>query len=185
MTEENEKRYYMIYVWGNHEEKLAEAIRRKIQYKKLEHLFGEILIPKEKVQEISKGRRVIKEYKFYPRYMLIEMQLTDESEQLILSIPKVQDFVKGAGGKAHQRPQPVPHTEMQAIFQRIKDSEACISSDENLLVGSLMRIKEGAFEGLEGIVEKLDLRKQRVQLSIMVLGKSTPVSVALTEVEKA
>ena len=172
--------WYVVNVYSGFEKKVAEIIKEQAKQKGCEDMFEEILIPAQQVIEIKKGEKVTKEQQFYPGYVLVKMILDDSTWHLVKDIPKVTGFL-GSGGK----PIPVSKKEVESILQQVEEG---VSKPKNIItfeIGEKVRICEGPFKSFNGLVEQIDEEKGRLKVSVSVFGRSTPVEIEFTQVEKS
>ena len=164
------KRWYIVQAYSNFERKVAESIREKIAQNKLQDLFEDVIVPTEKVVEVRRGRKVDAERKFFPGYVLVKMELTDEVFHLIKNTPKVTGFL-GSG----QTPIPVTDKEVQRILGGVEERAERVRPVIDFEIGERVKVKEGPFEGFEGQVEEIDEERGRVKVSVSIFGRATPV----------
>ncbi len=172
-------RWYVVHVYSNFERKVADAIREKAAQKGLEDAFEQILVPTEEVVEVRRGAKVNTERKFFPGYVLVKMDLTDETWHLVKNTPKVTGFLS-SGGK------PVPITEREAdrIMRQVQEGIERPKPSITFEVGDQVKVKEGPFESFTGTVEEVDEEKSRIKVAVSIFGRSTPVDLEYTQVEK-
>ena len=172
-------KWYIVHAYSNFEKKVAEAIRDQARQHNLDDCFSEILVPTEDVVEIRRGRKINSERKFFPGYVLVKMDLTDEAYHLIKNTPKVTGFL-GSGSK----PMPVSEREVARIIGAIEDSverpKATIRFDN----GEKVRVTDGPFASFEGSVESVDEDRERLRVSVSIFGRATPVELEYSQVEK-
>lgn len=171
--------WYVVYVYSGFEKKVAEIIKEQARKKGCESKFEEILVPTQKVAAIKKGEKISKEQQLFPGYVLVKMTLDDDSWHLVKSVPKVTSFL-GAGGK----PTPVSEKEVKNIIRQIEEGVTKTKSVISFEIGEEVRICEGPFTSFNGMVEEVDEEKGRLKVSVSVFGRSTPVEIEFTQVEK-
>jgi len=177
-TDTMAKRWYIVHAYSNFERKVADSIKEKAQATGLGDLFEEILVPTEKVVEVRRGRKVDAERKFFPGYVLVKMEMTDEAYHLIKNTPKVTGFL-GADNK----PMPISESEAARILHQVQEGIERPKPSVSFEVGEQVRVSDGPFASFNGVVEELDFDKQRVKVSVSIFGRATPVELAFEEVE--
>ncbi len=173
------KRWYIVHAYSNFENKVAESIREQAKQRHLEHLFEQILVPKERVTEIRRGRKVEAERKFYPGYVLVKMDLTDEGYHLIKNTPKVTGFL-GTDNK----PMPISDAEANRLLQQMQEGIDRPKSTVSFEVGEQVRVSDGPFASFNGVVEEVDDARSRVKVAVSIFGRATPVELEFGQVEK-
>ena len=171
-------RWYIVHAYSNFENKVAEAIQEKAKQKKLEHLF-ERLVPTEKVVEMRRGRKVDAERKFFPGYVLVKMEMTDQAFHLIKNTPKVTGFL-GSGDK----PMPISEKEAMAILQQVQEGVEHPKPSVSFEVGEQVRVSDGPFASFNGVVEEVDEERARLKVEVSIFGRPTPVELEYGQVEK-
>ncbi len=174
-----DKRWYIIHAYSNFENKVAESIREQAKQRGLSHLFDEILVPKEKVTEVRRGRKVEAERKFFPGYVLVKMHLTDEAYHLIKNTPKVTGFL-GADNK----PMPISEAEASRLIQQVQEGIERPKPSVTFEVGEQVRVSDGPFASFSGTVEEVDEARSRVKVAVSIFGRATPVELEFGQVEK-
>ena len=174
------KRWYIVQAYSNFERKVADAIKEKVAQTKLEHLFDDVIVPTEKVVEIRRGRKVDTERKFFPGYVLVKMDLTDQTFHLIKNTPKVTGFL-GADNK----PMPISEKEAMSILQQVQEGVDKPRPKVLFEPGELVRVTEGPFNDFNGTVEEVNYEKSRLRVAVLIFGRATPVELEFAQVEKA
>jgi transcriptional antiterminator NusG len=173
------KRWYIVHAYSNFEKKVAESIREKAQATGLSDLFDEILVPTEKVVEVRRGRKVDAERKFFPGYVLVKMDMTDEAYHLIKNTPKVTGFLG-----ADSRPVPITEAEAQHILQQVQEGVERPKPSISFDVGEQVRVSDGPFASFNGLVEEIDEERARLKVAVSIFGRATPVELEYGQVEK-
>ena len=173
------KRWYIVHAYSNFENKVAESIREQAKQRNLVDLFDEIMVPKEKVTEVRRGRKVDTERKFFPGYVLVKMDLTDEAFHLIKNTPKVTGFL-GADNK----PMPIAEKEAMRILQQVQEGIERPKPSITFEVGETVKVSDGPFASFNGVVEEVDEGRSRLKVAVSIFGRATPVELEFAQVEK-
>src|SRR5215217_6868649 len=173
------KRWYIVQAYSNFERKVAEDIRQKVAQKKLEDLFDDVIVPTEKVVEMRRGRKVDAERKFFPGYVLVKMEMTDQAFHLIKNTPKVTGFL-GSGSK----PMPVSDREVARIIGAIEEGVERPKPTISFEIGEAVRVTDGPFASFNGSVEQVDEDRARLRVTVSIFGRATPVELEYNQVEK-
>ena len=173
-------KWYIVHAYSNFEKKVAESIREQARQHSLEEHFSDILVPTEDVVEIRRGRKVNAERKFFPGYVLVKMEMTDEAYHLIKNTPKVTGFL-GSGSK----PMPVSEKEVQRIVGAIEEGVERPKPTIQFEIGEAVRVTDGPFSSFSGSVERVDEDRQRLFVTVSIFGRATPVELEYSQVEKA
>jgi transcriptional antiterminator NusG len=172
-------RWYIVHAYSNFEHKVAEAIRETARQRKLEHLFEEILVPTERVVEVRRGRKIDTDRKFFPGYVLVKMDMTDQAISLIRNTPKVTGFLG-----ADNRPAPISEGEAMRILQQVQEGVDKPKQSIMYEIGESVRVSDGPFASFNGIVEEVDEARSRLKVAVSIFGRATPVELEFAQVEK-
>ena len=172
-------KWYIVHAYSNFEKKVAESIREQAKTQGLEDCFSDILVPTEDVVEIRRGRKVNSERKFFPGYVLVKMEMTDEAYHLIKNTPKVTGFL-GSGNK----PMPVSDKEVQRIVGAIEEGVERPKPTIQFEIGEQVRVTDGPFASFNGSVEDVDEERSRLKVTVSIFGRATPVELEYSQVEK-
>lgn len=184
------KRWYVIHAYSGFENQVLRALRERIARASMEDKFGDILVPTEEVIEMRGGQKRRSERKFFPGYVLIQIEtheenrtlrIDDESWHLIKETPKVMGFI---GGTA-DRPMPIKDSEADAILRRVQDGVDKPKPKVLFEPGEMVRVTEGPFNDFNGVVEEVNYEKSRLRVAVLIFGRSTPVELEFGQVEKA
>jgi len=175
------KRWYVVHAYSGYEKKVALAIRERIELHGLQDRFGEILVPTEEVVEIKSGQKRTSERMFFPGYVLVHMDLGDDTWHLVKETPRVMGFI---GGKA-DRPAPITDKEADLILRRVQDSEETPRPKTMFEPGEMVRVTDGPFNDFNGTVEQVNYEKSKLRVAVSIFGRSTPVELEFAQVEKA
>ncbi|MDO8893288.1 MAG: transcription termination/antitermination protein NusG [Sulfurimicrobium sp.] len=175
------KRWYVIHAYSGFEKSVQRALLERIERAGMQEKFGEILVPLEEVVEMKGGQKSISERKFFPGYVLAQMEMTDETWHLVKSTPKVTGFVGGSGNK----PTPITDKEVDAILRQIQEGVEKPKPKVLFEVGESVRVTEGPFNDFHGNVEEVNYDKNKLRVSVLIFGRSTPVELDFGQVEKA
>ena len=171
--------WYVLHVYSGFEKKVAEAIREQARQKGMEDRFEQILVPTEEVVEMRRGQKINAERKFFPGYVLVKMDLNDESWHLVTDTPKVTGFL-GARG----RPSPISEAEAGRILRQVQEGVDRPKPSITFEIGEQVRVSDGPFTSFNGMVEDVDEERARLKVSVSIFGRSTPVELEYGQVEK-
>lgn len=173
-------RWYIVHAYSNYEYKVKSSLEERVTLMGLEEKFGEILIPTEEVVEMKDGAKRSTERKFFPGYVLVQMEMDDETWHLVKEVPKVLGFIGGSS----DRPAPITEIEANRILQRVVDGVDKPQPKVLFEPGELVRVTDGPFNDFSGVVEKVNYEKNRLEVAVQILGRSTPVELDFGQVEK-
>lgn len=172
--------WYIVQALSGHEKKVAQSIRETAEREGLQDCFEKVEVPTEAVVEVKKGRKVNAERKFFPGYVMVRMKMDDRAWHMVRNVPKVTGFLGGAG-----RPQPISDTEAEQIFRQVEDGLARPARGVSYEVGESIKVIDGPFDSFTAVVEAVDEEKGKLKVSVSIFGRSTPVELEYSQVEKA
>jgi transcriptional antiterminator NusG len=174
------KRWYVVHAYSGYEKQVMRALKERIELSGLQDFFGEVMVPTEEVVEMRAGQKRRSERKFFPGYVLVEMELNDDTWHLVKDTPRVMGFI---GGKADQ-PAPLTGDEANAILQRVEAGSEQATPKTLFEPGELVRVIDGPFNDFNGVVEEVNYEKSRLRVAVTIFGRSTPVELDFSQVEK-
>lgn len=175
------QRWYVVHAYSGYENKVKKGIEEHIERADLSDSFGKILVPSEEVVEIRDGKKRTSERKFFPGYVLVQMELNDDTWHLVKSVPQVMGFIGGTS----DRPAPISQKEVDRILQKVEEGVDKPKPKVIYEPGEMVRVVDGPFNDFEAVVEEVDYDKNRLQVSVLIFGRSTPVELEFTQVEKS
>jgi transcriptional antiterminator NusG len=175
------KRWYVVHAYSGFEAQVKRSLEERVRRSGLGDMFGEILVPTEEVVEMRGGQQRKSERKFFPGYVLVQMELTDDTWHLVKSVPKVMGFIGGTG----DRPAPITEKEEDSILQRVREGVEKPRPKVLFEPGEVVRVIDGPFNDFNGVVEEVDYEKNRLKVSVLIFGRSTPVDLEFGQVEKS
>lgn len=173
-------RWYVVQAYSGFELKVKKALEERIVLERLEDKFGQILVPTEEVVEIRAGQKRKSERKFFPGYVLVQMDMDDESWHLVKNVPRVLGFIGGTS----DRPAPISEKEAQAILQKVEETTDQPKPKTLFEAGEVVRVTDGPFADFNGVVEEVNYEKSRLRVAVLIFGRSTPVELEFSQVEK-
>lgn len=174
------KPWYVVHAYSGYEKQVMRAINERIELSGLGDYFGQVIVPSEEVVEMRAGKKRRSERKFFPGYVLVEMDLNDETWHMIKETPRVMGFI---GGKA-DKPAPISEKEAEAILQRVQAGSEQEMPKTIFEPGELVRVVDGPFNDFSGVVEEVNYEKSRLHVAVTIFGRSTPVELDFDQVEK-
>ena len=174
------KRWYVVHAYSGFEATVKRSLEERIERAGVQELFGDILVPTEEVVEMRGGTQRRSERKFFPGYVLVQMDMTDEAWHLVKDVPKVMGFIGGTG----DRPAPITDREADQILNRMQDGVDKPKPKVLFEPGEVVRVTDGPFNDFNGSVEEVDYEKSRLKVSVSIFGRSTPVDLEFSQVEK-
>ncbi|MCU7890987.1 MAG: transcription termination/antitermination protein NusG [Candidatus Thiodiazotropha sp. (ex Ustalcina ferruginea)] len=173
-------RWYVLHAYSGFESQVQRSLKERIERYDMQDKFGEILVPTEEVVEMRAGQQRRSERKFFPGYVLVQMEMTDDTWHLVKDVPKVMGFIGGTG----DRPAPISNKEADAILQRVQEGVEKPRPKVLFEPGEVVRVVDGPFNDFTGVVEEVDYDKSRLKVSVLIFGRSTPVDLEFGQVEK-
>jgi transcriptional antiterminator NusG len=174
------KRWYVVHAFSGFEKSVQRALQERVDRSGMRDKFGDILVPVEEVIEMKGGQKTISERKFFPGYVLVQMEMDDDSWHLVKNTPRVTGFVGGTNLK----PTPISEKEVAAIMQQMQDGVEKPRPKVLFENGEVVRVKEGPFTDFNGVVEDVNYEKSKLRVSVTIFGRATPVELDFSQVEK-
>lgn len=175
------KRWYVVHAYSGFEKQVKRSLEDRIERAGMQELFGQVLVPTEEVVEMKGGQKRRSDRKFFPGYVLVEMEMTDETWHLVKDVPKVMGFI---GGTA-DRPAPISEREADVILNRVQEGVDKPRPKVLFEPGEMVRVVDGPFNDFNGVVEEVDYDKSRLKVAVLIFGRSTPVELEFHQVEKS
>jgi transcriptional antiterminator NusG len=172
-------RWYVVNVYSGSEKKVAESIREQAVLKKMDDKILEVLVPTEKVVEVRKGTKVNAEHKFFPGYILIKMEMNDDTWHIVKDTPRVSGFLG-----SHNKPQAITEKEVKRIMTQIEEGIERPTTEIYFEIGEQIRVTDGPFASFIGTVNEIDTERTRLKVSVSIFGRETPVELEFNQVEK-
>ena len=179
MTDVATKQWYIVHTYSGFEKKVEDSLKQRVQAYGMEEQIGEVLVPTEDVVEMRNGKKVISSKRFFPGYILIEMQMTDQAWHVVKNTPKVTGFV-GAGSK----PTPLTREEVDQILHQVTVAAEQPKPKYTFDKGDQVRINEGPFSSFNGVVDDVNVDRNTLKVMVTIFGRSTPVELDFLQVEK-
>ena len=174
-------KWYVVHAYSNFENKVKTSLEERIKLHGLEDKFGDIMVPTEEVVEMREGQKRRSERKFFPGYVLVQMELDEETWHLVKEVPKVLGFIGGSS----DRPAPITEAEANAILNRVEEGVDKPRPKVLFEPGEMVRVVDGPFNDFNGVVEEVDYDKSRLKVAVLIFGRSTPVELEFHQVEKS
>ncbi len=175
------KRWYVVHAYSGYEKHVMRSLIERVKLAGMEDEFGEILVPTEEVVEMRNGQKRKSERKFFPGYVLVQTEMNEETWHMINDKPRVMGFIGGTADK----PAPITEKEADAILRRVADSGDKPKPKTLFEPGETVRVIDGPFADFNGVVEEVNYEKSRIQVAVLIFGRSTPVELEFSQVEKA
>ena len=175
------KEWYVIHAYSGYENKVRDALLERINRFEMEEAFGDIIVPAEEIIELRAGQERRKQRKFFPGYVLVNMELNDDTWHLVKDTPRVMGFIGGT----KEKPSPISQKEADNIMQQLETGTETLKPSINFESGEMVRVIEGPFNDFSGVVEEVNYEKSKVRVAVLIFGRSTGVELEFTQVEKA
>ena len=173
-------RWYVVHAYSGYENQVKRSLVERVKRAGMEDQFGDVLVPTEEVVEMREGQKRRSDRKFFPGYVLVQMEMNDETWHLVKDVPRVMGFIGGTS----DRPAPISDKEAQAILERVVEGAEKPRPKVLFEPGEVVRITEGPFNDFNGVVEEVDYEKSRLRVAVSIFGRSTPVELEFGQVEK-
>jgi transcriptional antiterminator NusG len=172
--------WYVVHAYSGFEDRVMSTLKERIVQYGMEDNFGEILVPKEEVVEMREGKKRTTDRKFFPGYVLVQMEMNDDTWHMVKDMPRVLGFIGGTS----DRPAPISEAEANSILQRVEEGVDKPTPKVMFEAGEVIRVIDGPFKDFNGVVEEVNYEKNRLRVSVLIFGRSTPVDLEFTQVEK-
>jgi transcriptional antiterminator NusG len=172
-------RWYIVNAVSGHEKKVADSIRKEAAEKGMDELISEVAVPAEEVMEVRRGKKTAAERKFFPGYVLVKMEMNNNTWHLVKSVPKVSGFL---GSK--DKPQPISDVEAERIFAQVREGVRKVEEGPSFEVGETVKIIDGPFDSFAGSVTEVDQAKSKLKVEVSIFGRGTPVELEFSQVQK-
>ena len=173
------QRWYVVHVYSGFENKVAGSIREQARQSGMEEMIAEVMVPTEELVKMRRGTKVATERKFFPGYVLVKMEMTDETWHLVKNTPKVTGFLGGRG-----KPSPISESEAERLMNQVKEGVEKPKPSITFEIGEQVRVADGPFTSFNGLVEDVDEDRARLKVAVSIFGRSTPVELEYSQVEK-
>lgn len=172
--------WYVVHAYSGFEDRVMNSLKERVVQYGMEDNFGEILVPKEEVVEMREGKKRTTDRKFFPGYVLVQMEMNDDTWHMVKDMPRVLGFIGGTSS----RPAPISDTEANSILQRVEEGVDKPTPKVMFEAGEIIRVIDGPFKDFNGVVEEVNYEKNRLRVSVLIFGRSTPVDLEFGQVEK-
>ena len=172
--------WYVVHAYSGFEDRVMSTLKERVVQYGMEDNFGEILVPKEEVVEMKEGKKRTTDRKFFPGYVLVQMEMNDDTWHMVKDMPRVLGFIGGTS----DRPAPISEAEANSILQRVEEGVDKPTPKVMFEAGEVIRVIDGPFKDFNGVVEEVNYEKNRLRVSVLIFGRSTPVDLEFTQVEK-
>ena len=173
-------RWYVVHAYSGYENQVRKSLEERVRHSEYQDKFGQILVPTEEVVEMREGQKRKSDRKFFPGYVLVQMEMNDDTWHLVKSVPRVMGFIGGSADK----PAPISDKEADAILRRVEEGVDRPKPKILFEPGEVIRITDGPFNDFNGVVEEVDYEKSKMRVSVLIFGRSTPVELEFGQVEK-
>ena len=172
--------WYVVHAYSGFEDRVMNTLKERVVQYGMEDKFGEVLVPKEEVVEMREGKKRTTDRKFFPGYVLVQMEMNDDTWHMVKDMPRVLGFIGGTS----DRPAPISEDEANSILQRVEEGVDKPTPKVMFEAGEVIRVIDGPFKDFNGVVEEVNYEKNRLRVSVLIFGRSTPVDLEFTQVEK-